>query len=101
MKCASVAEWKGHRNPTGHLYPREGSRMRELYDQFMANKGVPISSLDFRRGDWRRLDALRDFYGLDIRHIRKGRWCLVGEWFGSTYIDYVARHLAKLERNQQ
>jgi hypothetical protein len=40
------------------------------------------------------LFQLRDFYGLDIRCIRYGKWCLCGEWVvGGGYIDYVAaRH---------
>lgn len=36
---------------------------------------------------------LRDFYGLDIRNFGRRRWCLVGEWFGKEYKDYIAEKI--------
>lgn len=69
---------------------------------FVASPGKPIEFMvdqkDKGAGDSRRLCSLRDFYGLDIRQVRRGDirvkrisvWCLVGEWFGKIYIDYTA-----------
>jgi len=78
--------------------PREGTAIREIYDLFQANKGVPIEFTIPRNR--RVVDSLIDFYGLDIRclhrgrrHCGKSRWVLAGEWFGSVYVDYVAAHV--------
>jgi hypothetical protein len=68
--------------------PREGSRVREVYDLFYDNKGKVV---DFCTTDHRNmcLNTLIDTYGLDIRRIKKNKWCLVGEWFGKVYVDYT------------
>ena len=78
--------------------PRQGSRLRAIYDVFVENKGKPIempAGLD--KGN---MAQLTDYYGLDIRHIQRGfhrnginrpsLYVLAGEWFGKTYIDYIA-----------
>lgn len=97
MRVESVSEAKG----TGHALqrmPREGSKIRALYDFLEARKGIPIdialtvAAPNFR-GD---IEKLRDFYGLDIRKISYGRWVLAGEWFGTEYRDYIAEHLASI-----
>lgn len=59
----------------------------------------------FNPGD---IEMLKNFYGLDIRCFGRaagykgrgsapGRWCLVGEWFGREYKDYLAERIAKKE----
>lgn len=54
----------------------------------MENKGRVISwSI---AGNSNLLENLRSFYGLDIRRISRTKWCLVGEWFGKVYVDYLA-----------
>ena len=52
------------------------------------------------------LEALRNYYGLDIRKIphtqggaKRGSnsavYVVVGEWFGSKYVDYIAQRVKK------
>jgi hypothetical protein len=69
-------------------YPKEGTKLRGLYDLFQANKGRVIS---YKITNGAQIEFLKDFYGLDIRCIRKGAWVLAGEWFNdSDYVDYIA-----------
>lgn len=71
--------------------------MRVLYDLLMNNAGKPVD-LVYTRSDGRRMQALSDFYGLDIRIAqyaskfrgRKLLHILAGEWFGKVYVDYLA-----------
>lgn len=73
-----------------------------MFDLLMANKGVPISVrlslFEGQRCTGAVIRDLQDYYGLDIRKIRNGEWVLAGEWIGRTYVDYIADHLARLER---
>lgn len=97
MKPASASQIKGtkRRGPPPRSLPREGTRLRALYDLFMANKGAVINrplTIEFDLGGI-AIEQLRNFYGLDIRCVGYGQWLLAGEWFGRVYIDYVAeRH---------
>jgi hypothetical protein len=77
--------------------PRPGSKIGELYDLFKANEGIPIQ-LTISHSKHHRLRPLIDTYGLDIRCIRRGTWVLAGEWFGSEYVDYIARHIEERSR---
>ena len=107
MKSETVSGMKGSRKSYGGLIPREGTHLRALYEQFKANPAQPIYvGINDRRS---AIGQLVDFYGLDIRlfhekraPIRVGcsrmRYWLVGEWFGATYIDYVADRRRKEER---
>ena len=61
---------------------------------FSANAG---GSCRFGAGG-RTITDLRDYYGLDIRKITTRKWVLAGEWIGRTYVDYIADHLARLDR---
>ena len=91
MKMISAANSKGVPSGVRHDLPREGSRLRELYDFFCANKGLVVPYFPYHhRSDARRLVTLVDVYGLDIRRIMHGQYCLVGEWCGEEYRDYVA-----------
>jgi hypothetical protein len=100
MKMLSAAHAKDFfKLDTSHLAPREGTKLRELYDLLQANRGKPVKvALSKFCGYQHGIDQLRDFYGLDIRKVRQGVWLLAGEWFGATYRDYVADRFAKLER---
>lgn len=98
MRNASAASAKGYREHT-QLRPREGTKLRALYDLLVANKGYPVT---VSKANKYRLVQLRDFYGLDIIHISgRGRghppirWLLAGEWFGRTYVDYIADRINK------
>lgn len=76
--------------------PMEGSKIRELFDIFKANEGVPIKIKAMYYG-YRSTEQLGMFYGLDLICLDRGRmnttWVLAGEWFGSKYVDYIARRL--------
>jgi hypothetical protein len=89
----SVATIKRYRKPSGRV-PREGTKIRAVYDLFYANKGklVPFNS---SRNAHYCLIQLTDIYGLDIRRIRKCTFCLVGEWFGRVYVDYTQQENIK------
>lgn len=74
--------------------PREGTILRGVYDNFMSSKGltIKISKVYYNA---RIIDSLTDYYGLDIRRVGRGKYCLVGEWFGLRYVDYLAERIAK------
>lgn len=93
MHCMTAAKIKGVRGG-GPLQdkPREGTPLRETYDLFQANRGIPISYTRDRHRSM-QIPQLQDFYGLDIRNVGYGRWLLAGEWFGRVYVDYVAERL--------
>lgn len=90
MKVESVASFKGSRvgNRKTRKDPADGTALRKLYDLFYRNKGKVITHV-FTSQSYGALNQLRDFYGLDIRKIAQRKWCLVGEWFGKDYIDYL------------
>lgn len=108
MRCLSAAQIKKRRKGLEpkelQEKPRQGSRVRQLYDQLMASKGVPVV-LDLRkdaakkRQDYCAIQSLINFYGLDIRIVQHGYrdtptlHVLAGEWFGPIYRDYIAEHL--------
>jgi hypothetical protein len=92
VKSAAVA--KGTRPEPTNLKPREGTKIRALFDLFYANKGRAVDvycAVDVGA----RLAQLQDIYGLDIRRFGKSKYCLVGEWFGATYIDYYYAEQSK------
>ncbi len=84
----SIKSYRSGRKPQISAEPKDGTKTRHLYDIFKANKGriVRIELLY-------RIEYLRTIYGLDIRTCGKHNsrhYCLVGEWFGRVYIDYIA-----------
>lgn len=97
-RMASVASMKGNRQ-IYEAVPRAGTALRQAYDLFKRNKGLPINWQSDRHNP-RVVTALIDFYGLDIRQLQKGgKWqpsiyVLAGEWFGSEYRDYIAERIA-------
>lgn len=94
MHNLTAAELKRNKQSHAQNIPREGTKIRKVYDLFMGSKGKVI---DFKvkqcgkcpRQGSRVISYLIDCYGLDIRRISNGKWCLVGEWFGKVYVDYV------------
>lgn len=76
------------------MSPAAGTHTRAIYDVFMRQKGKPIAFTPGKR-DYEVMDRLRDFYGLDIRRVDKGKWVLAGEWFASKYVDYIAERLER------
>jgi len=91
MRQFSVAVMKGRHSPPHHLVPTEGTKIRAVFDLFMANKGIPVH-YKAAKGEV-QLYYLRDFYGLDIRRVGPQRFVLAGEWFDTVYIDYIADRL--------
>lgn len=99
MRCTPASAMKGNaRGRRPHDVPREGSKIRAVYDLLQANKGCPIE-VTLCSGGHSVVRDLMDYYGLDIRCIRQGggavkpKWVLAGEWFGRVYIDYIAEHI--------
>ncbi len=113
MRMSSAARAKGNQMG-GHtrLVPKDGTYIRQMYDMFKANPATPMYLPGFRQysRNGGALENLRNFYGLDIRAFgeqrppsgRQGRpskrYWLVGEWFGKTYLDYIADRRAREER---
>lgn len=92
MRTAPVSALKGSRaGRTAQPRPQPGTALGDAFDLFQANKALPI--LFSHRG--RNITDLVDYYGLDIRRVGKKQYCLVGEWFGKIYIDYLAEKFSK------
>jgi hypothetical protein len=90
---SSAADVKSNLSSAKRNVPKEGTKTRELYNLFMSNKGkvIDIDFGDRTQMNWRIKENLMDFYGLDIRSFGRKKWCLVGEWDGRAYIDYMSQ----------
>ena len=85
----SAAEAQGKKFTAYQAEPSVGTKAREIWDLFQASRGKVIE-FD-AAAHTKNISALRNYYGLDLRRIKKHRWCLVGEWLhDGTYVDYVA-----------
>lgn len=81
----SAASVKRGDKPRNRI-PREGTRVRRLYDLFMVRKGLPVSTAEMVKALANpkhenvavRIEYLIDFCGLDIRHLKRGSWILTG-----------------------
>ena len=98
MKQMSATEIKTNRINSQKI-PKPGTRIRKLYDKFQRKKGRVIT-VDYKQyvnsGTFHTMiHSLTDFYGLDIRHMGCRQWCLLGEWFGKEYKDYIAENMEK------
>jgi hypothetical protein len=90
MRILSVTQMKGH----GHIqmWPSEGTTLRAIWDLLQANKGkfvcvypfIPPTATHSYRSN------LTNVWGLDIAYKKGGQWCLIGEWKGKDYVDYLA-----------
>lgn len=88
MRLVPASHLKGRATKIVASMPREGTKLRELYDLFQSNKGQVIA-INRTKQTGRRFEDLIDFYGLDIQHVRLGQWILAGEWFGENYVSYL------------
>lgn len=96
MRVTPVSAFKGNSKLSSQRdgMPMCGSALRELFDVFTSNRGVPIR-MKISGPVSRRIDDLRDYYGLDIRSVPdRHHKCLVGEWIGDKYVDYVAEKIS-------
>lgn len=91
MRHATASQLTGYRRAPVQAAPREGTKLREVYDLFQANKGRVIS---FTRPAAYITESLTDYYGLDLRCVGYRKWVLAGEWFGKIYVDYVSERIA-------
>lgn len=94
---ASATSLKGKMKKPRQEKPREGTRIRQIYDLLVENAGqtVPLSNFD-HKGTW--LQQLQNNYGLDIRLIRQGSklrgpslYMLVGYYDGGKYVDCMVK----------
>lgn len=92
MRHATASQLLGKRHASINSVPREGTKLREVYDLFQANKGRVVHFTRPRSSDV--IAHLIDFYGLDILCLKRGHWVLAGEWFGKIYVDYLAERIA-------
>ena len=99
MRTESAASLKHPETHSHQLYPKQGTKLRVVYDKLAENKAQPVE-LTGGKALGPELVRLQDYYGLDIRHVGKHKWLLAGEWFGSVYVDYVAERFAQLEKEQ-
>lgn len=74
--------------------PRDGTKLREVYDLFVRNPGTIFSFVDSKTLQ-SNLGYLRDMYLLDIRSAGHGNWCLVGRYTDKGYEDYFAKAWGK------
>lgn len=64
----SAARAKGNLMGKHQILPKEGTRLREAYDLFQANKGKVIP---FHTHTPVAIEQLKTTYGLDIRRIKQ------------------------------
>lgn len=99
MRTTSAAWIKGKSRGLQVLQkiPRPGTRLREIYDLFYDNRGIPVhfstSHKDPKMNNGTNLIQLRDLYGMDIRRLKKNTYILAGEWFDTEYKDYIAERM--------
>ena len=97
MKDYSAAQIKKGYKAHIEQLPREGSKVRELFDLLHLYKGHII---DFGEQGYKKIDKswnglqcrilyLNDMYGMDIVHVSKGKYQFVGEYIGATYVTYT------------
>lgn len=100
LSVSQLKAKKGRGIKTWHQKePRPGTRTRRVYDRFMRLKGIPITGsiteITGSGGGSAKaiIEHLNNTYGLDIRYLYNGKWVLAGEWFGTEYVDYIARRI--------
>ena len=97
MKDYSAAQIKASVKRRGKCrplepYPREGTKIRELFDLFVEFRGQIIDfGHEGRKYDHQlatRIKYLQDMYGMNITHLHLGKWCYRGEYIGGKYVAY-------------
>jgi hypothetical protein len=93
MRTYSGANLKHNTNPR-HMIPREGTKLRKLWDALQANPGQPVLISGFfescanpMRSKHAALHNLTMFWGLEIAYTYD-TWALMGEWKGRDYHVY-------------
>jgi hypothetical protein len=95
MKDYSASQIKKGVKTSINQFPKDGSRVREMFDLFHNYKGQII---DFGIHENNRKECTRTgniikylytFYGMDLAHVGKHKWRFCGEYVGRTYVSYV------------
>lgn len=69
--------------------PKEGTKLRDLYELFMSNKGIVLEVNNTEHPyAAKAIDQLNDFYDLDIKKIKRGQWRLCGQYVGKEYVAF-------------
>lgn len=77
--------------------PKEGSKIRELFDLFHAYKGQIIDFSTFPKDLGSRINHLKIFYGMDIVYVGKCKRCFRGEYIGAKYVSYADERPLKVK----
>lgn len=97
-RMTSAAQIKGHKTRKPLQIPKEGTIRRAIWDRLKSNPNRPVTLEDILGdGGLRKssIEALRDYYGLDIIVHKKGgpgtrsTYKLIGEYQGRYYIDFT------------
>lgn len=91
MRLPSVKSIRLQSDACHQLYPKEGTKLRKLFDWFNANKGKVVKLPNCHSHSGNYLLQLRDYYGCDIRRIKRGYYCFVGEWINDEYVSYIEK----------
>lgn len=105
QRPASVSLLKGTHHMPLQEKPREGTKLRKVYDKLFENAGFPIP-IDFNENN---ITTLTLFYGLDIRSVQRKSFkrnlektvVLAGYWDGRVYIDCIAKAHLKTPRSPE
>ena len=91
MKDYSCAQIKKRYKTVIQQLPKEGSKVREVFDLFHAYKGqiLDLGNSDIAKKTYQRIKHLQLFYGMDVVYLGKGKWCFRGEYIGSKYVLYA------------
>ncbi len=87
-RVVTASQLRGRSVKTQRL-PREGTRLREIYNRFLANRGDGVQ-LTYHEASVCVRD-LTDYYGCDIRWVGHHLYAMVGETVDGVYVDYVAQ----------
>ena len=97
MRIASVAQIKCRGKRKLDPEPKEGTVLRELWDLLQSNRGIPVPVIGDRNRTDQMLQKLDVTFGLDIvtvrpqsKHAGPRQVMLIGEWYGTEYVDYRA-----------
>ena len=103
MKDYSAAQIKKGHKVFIEQFPKEGSRVREIFDILHLYKGhiIDFGEPPKRSEGWDKVDKcmryLSDMYGMDIAHVGKGKYQFVGEYIGAKYVSYVSDKLLNIK----
>jgi hypothetical protein len=67
--------------------PKEGTKLRAIYDALIDGQVVASSDFGVRRGSFgASINQLRDYYGLEIEEKQRHSYRCLGEWDGPYFV---------------